>query len=205
MSNYLYFCIIMDGINDYCNSVISATVDSLLKGGVIVYPTDTIWGIGCDATNSEAVQKIFSLKKREPDKSMLILCSDIKMVERYVAPVDATCRQILLESGCPTTLIMPLQCDVLARELVATDNTIGVRIPQMAFCQQLIATLDRPLVSTSANFSGCGSPSCFSDIDPRLIDSADYCVPPSMDSGGVSRPSRIVKRMPDGSLLTIRK
>ena len=128
------------------SSVILETVSELAQGGTILYPTDTIWGLGCDATNADAVEKIYSIKQRDHSKSMLILCSDIDMVERYVAPVSDKVGELLLGSDRPTTVIMPLCKSLLANNLAAADGTVGVRIPKMDFCQQLLRTFERPPV-----------------------------------------------------------
>ena len=205
MSNILYFCkqIIIVMLSQ--SSVILETVSELAQGGTILYPTDTIWGLGCDATNADAVEKIYSIKQRDHSKSMLILCSDIDMVERYVAPVSDKVGELLLGSDRPTTVIMPLCKSLLANNLAAADGTVGVRIPKMDFCQQLLRTFERPIVSTSANLSGCPSPASFVEIDESLKQAVDHCVSQSMEehSGGSS--SQIVKLQQDGSILVLRK
>ena len=187
------------------SSVILETVSELAQGGTILYPTDTIWGLGCDATNADAVEKIYSIKQRDHSKSMLILCSDIDMVERYVAPVSDKVCELLLGRDRPTTVIMPQCKSLLANNLAAADGTVGVRIPKMDFCQQLLRTFERPIVSTSANLSGCPSPASFVEIDESLEQAVDHCVSQSMEehSGGSS--SQIVKLQPDGSILVLRK
>ncbi len=187
------------------SSVILETVSVLVKSGTILYPTDTIWGVGCDATDAAAVEKLYALKHRDHSKSMLILCSDINMVERYVAPVGDKVRELLLGRDRPTTVIMPLRRPLLATNLVAADGTIGVRIPQMDFCQLLLRTFGRPIVSTSANLSGCPSPASFAEIDNALMRAVDYCVPQSMEAHSGGSSSRIVKLQPDGSILVLRQ
>ena len=187
------------------SSVILETVSELAQGRTILYPTDTIWGIGCDATNTTAVDKIYSLKQRDHSKSMLILCADVDMVERYVSSVDDNVRELLLGSSRPTTVIMPLCKSLLAENLSASDGTIGVRIPRMNFCQQLLRTFGRPIVSTSANLSGCPSPASFAEIDISLIRAVDYCVPQSMEEHSAGSSSQIVKLQPDGSISVLRK
>lgn len=187
------------------NIVILDAVEALIKGGTLLYPTDTIWGIGCDATNDDAVDKIYSIKQRDHSKSMLILCADIDMIVRYVSPVSDEVRNLLLCSVRPTTVILPLCKKILASNLVAADGTIGVRVPQMDFCQQLLRSLGKPIVSTSANLSGHSSPTSYSDIENTLKSKVDYCVPPEMETDTGGRSSRIVKLLPDGSLKIIRQ
>lgn len=186
-------------------SVILDTVKALAQGETILYPTDTIWGLGCDATNADAVDKIYALKQRDHSKSMLILCADIEMVCRYVSPVGNDVRDLLLYEEQPTTVIMPLKESLLALNLAAADGTIGVRIPQMDFCQQLLRRFGKPIVSTSANFSGMPSPASFADIDEALRQRVCYCVPSSMEEQIGGHSSRIVKVGDDGEVTVIRK
>lgn len=174
-------------------------------GGTILYPTDTIWGIGCDATNAAAVEKVYSIKGRDHSKSMLILCAGIEMVERYVAEVPPKVRLLLMANERPTTVIMPMSRNLLASNLAAADGTIGVRIPHMEFCQALLTAFGKPLVSTSANLSGHPSPACFGDIDKILLDCADFCVPKEYDTSRETSSSRIVKCLGDGSVTVIRE
>lgn len=185
--------------------IIGICCSQLHYGGTLLYPTDTIWGLGCDATNSAAVEKIYAIKRRDHAKSMLVLCADLDMVARFVADVDASVREMLLGTDRPTTVIMPLQHDLLAGNLAASDGTVGVRIPRMDFCQSLLRRFGKPVVSTSANLSGQPSPSSFSEISPVLIQSVDYCVPEACQMSGSPMPSRIVKLQPDGSFLTLRQ
>ena len=186
-------------------SILSSALATLYRGGTLLYPTDTIWGLGCDATDNAAVEKIYALKQRDHSKSMLVLCADIAMVERFISPVEDDVRSLLLEGNRPTTVIMPLHRALLADNLAASDGTIGVRVPCMEFCQRLLQRLGKPVVSTSANLSGQPSPSSFSEISPILLQSVDYCVPESCHRSGSPVPSRIVKRQPDGSFLTLRQ
>ena len=187
------------------NDFIFAAINTLSKGGTLLYPTDTIWGIGCDATNAYAVEKVYAIKRRDHGKSMLVLCSDIPMVERYIGRVGEREKELLLSHDRPTTLIMPVSKDILADNLCADDGTIGVRLPRMELCQMLLRGLDRPIVSTSANFSGAPSPSCFDDIDQRLLDCVDFCIPASSEESEGAASSRIVKINPDGSITVIRQ
>ena len=185
--------------------IIDKALDHLLHGGVILYPTDTIWGIGCDASNADAVEKIYSIKHRDHSKSMLIL-ADRNSFRTGNTVID----NLLLESSRPTTVIMSL--DLLpdgisiAPNLPADDGTIGVRLPQHPFCQELISRLGRPLVSTSANFSGQPSPTSYEDISDELKSAVDFCVPNTAETAsGGSTGSKIVKVSPNGEVIVIRQ
>lgn len=184
--------------------VLDAVVATLTNGDTLLYPTDTIWGVGCDAANADAVDKIYALKQRDHSKSMLILCSDVAMVERFVGPVSGRVGELLCASARPTTVIMPLCHNLLAGNLVAADGTIGVRIPRMNFCQQLLRTFGRPIVSTSANLSGRPSPASYAEIDEVLKQRVGFCVPPAYEEKSAGQSSRIVKLLSDGKVLVIR-
>lgn len=191
---------------DNCyNDVVHSAVAVLKKGGTLLYPTDTIWGIGCDASNAAAVEKIYAIKERDHNKSMLILCSDMDMVERYVGRVGEASARLLLSSDRPTTVILPLSLSRLADNLTASDGTIGVRIPRMEFCHELLRLFGRPIVSTSANLSGRPSPSGYKNIETELISRVDYCVPSAYErtTDGIS--SRIVKVDAVGNVVVIRE
>ena len=185
------------------NEVHSA-VAALERGDTLLYPTDTIWGVGCDATNVGAVEKVYSIKHRDHSKSMLILCADVEMVERFVSPAGEEVRNLLLYDGRPTTVIMPLESSLMADNLAASDGSIGVRIPQMDFCQSLLQLFGKPVVSTSANFSGRPSPQTYADIEEELKARVDYCVPPEYEQETAGQSSRIVKLLSDGTLSIIR-
>ena len=208
------------------NDIIEHCAEILQRGGLLLYPTDTIWGLGCDARLGHAVEKIYALKRRDPSKSMLVLCADTGMVERHIGPVSDEVSHLLTASERPTTVIMPVRlaatgqdegCDeglsqaaisgpgMLAHNLIAADGTIGVRIPKMEFCQRLLRALDAPIVSTSANISGRPSPTCFADIDKELKATVDYVVPQTMEGNHATAASRIVKIATDGSVITIRE
>lgn len=187
------------------NSIIEKTLACLRKGGVILYPTDTIWGIGCDASNAEAVEKIYSIKRRDHSKSMLILA------DRDTFHTDnATIDRLLLDSTRPTTVIMPVSLLPkginLATNLPARDGTIGVRLPQHDFCLKMIRGLGQPIVSTSANFSGQPSPARYEEIVKELKATVDYCVPNDAETtAGGSCGSKIVKIDESGVIMVIRE
>ena len=179
-------------------------VDALKNGQTILYPTDTIWGIGCNATDSQAVERIYSIKQRDRNKSMLVLCADLGMVRSVAGYIDEDIEELMLNER-PTTVIVPACNGVLAANLPAADGTIGIRIPNNPFCQQLLRLFGKPIVSTSANISNHLSPTCYADIDEGLKKLVDFCLPSWMeDSGSTHRSSRIVKKMPDGTLTVLR-
>ena len=190
----------MNAIND----MIFSTVSALESGGIILYPTDTIWGIGCDATKGDAVEKIYSIKHRDHSKSMLILCANLAMVERYVGRVEGAAKSLMLDSERPTTVILPVEGEGLADNLIASDGTIGVRVPRMDFCQRLLQSFGKPIVSTSANFSGSTSPASFADIDSALAAAVDFVVPQKYELSEQTSSSRIVKMASDGQIVVIR-
>lgn len=177
-------------------------LSALRQGLTLLYPTDTIWGIGCDAANADAVERLYAIKQRDHSKSMLILASEPMLS----SDIPSETLQ-LLYSQRPTTVILPasMLAVPIADNLPAADGTIGVRIPQFAFCQQLLHHLGSPLVSTSANLSGHPSPATYADIDPALKQRIDCCLPdhPSFHHPAAA-PSRIVRLQPDGTLFTLR-
>ena len=176
---------------------------ALRQGLTLLYPTDTIWGIGCDAANPDAVERIYAIKQRDHAKSMLILATEAMLSP--LTPSEAL--QLLLHSPRPTTVILPasMLAVPIAHNLPAADGSVGVRIPQFAFCQQLLHHLGSPLVSTSANLSGRPSPATYADIDPELKQRIDCCLPdhPAFHHPATA-PSRIVRLLPDGTLTTLR-
>ncbi len=203
------------------NDEIQKALEVLRKGGIILYPTDTVWGIGCDATDPEAVAKVYAIKKREDSKSLVLLASDMDMICRYVKEVPEMAVQLVEVNDKPMTIIYPdavagsgpsadgimpkadRRC--LAFNTVAEDGTVGIRIPMMEFCQQLVARLGRPLVSTSANISGGETPKKFAEISDEIKSSVDYMVDPALERGATGRSSSIIKVGLDYSIQIIRK
>ena len=176
---------------------------ALRQGKTLLYPTDTIWGIGCDAANADAIERIYAIKQRDHSKSMLILVN-----EQMLAPhIPSEVRQLLLHSPRPTTVILPVDMLAvpIADNLPAADGTVGVRIPQFFFCQQLLHELGSPLVSTSANLSGHPSPATYADIDSALQQRIDLCLPdhPAFHHPPVA-PSPILRPNPDHSVTILR-
>ena len=176
----------------------------LQEGGIILYSTDTIWGIGCDATNTEAVQKIYRLKQRDEAKSMIILLDTENKLESYVSDVNPLAYDLIEYAENPLTLVMPGAKNV-SPALIAADGSIAIRVTGNQFCQQLIQRLRKPLVSTSANISGKPSPQYFSQIDQDIIDGVDYVVDIDQHSKEIKNPSTIMKLAPDGRLEFIRR
>ena len=179
--------------------------DVLRKGGVILYPTDTVWGLGCDACNSDAVARIFALKKRADSKSLVLLASDLDMIARYVQEIPEMALQLIEVNDRPMTLIYPQACrGALAEGTVAEDGSVGIRIPQSGFCQRLALRLGHLLVSTSANISGQPTPKCFAEIPQEIKGAVDYVVDPSLEAQATGLASQIIKVELDGRVKIIR-
>lgn len=176
----------------------------LRNGGIILYPTDTIWGIGCDATNAEAVKKIYEIKNREDSKSMIILVADERAVLQYVAAPDLSVFDFLEKQTRPTTIIFENAVG-LPGNLIAADGSIALRIVREEFCKHLIKRLTKPVVSTSANISGQASPQNFSDVSNEIKTAVDYVVQWRQDDETPALPSQIIKWNKDGSYVVIRK
>jgi len=183
---------------------IKNSVECLRKGEVILYPTDTIWGIGCDATNSDAVQKIYNIKQRENSKSMLVLVDSISMIERYVEEIPSIAYDILELNEDALTIIYP-KAKNLAPNLIAPDGSIAIRITNEKFSSELIYRFRKPIVSTSANISGTLSPEKFDDIGDEIINLVDYVVDYRQNETKKSKPSGIIKIGIGGEIMVIRK
>jgi len=164
----------------------------LQSGGLILYPSDTIWGIGCDATNSEAVKKVYRLKKRPDQKSMIILVDSEKEISEYVSQPDLEIFNYLKSVKKPTTVIYQGVVG-LAAELINDDGTVAIRICKKEFCNQLVERFGRPIVSTSANISGDPFPKNFSEISAEIKSGVDYVVQYRQDDNSVSEPSTLIK------------
>ena len=180
-------------------------VGVLRAGGIILYPTDTVWGIGCDATNSKAVQKVFALKRRADSKSMLVLLDDADKLERYVDVPDAAWQLLeVSDSSRPLTIIYPNAAGV-APELIAEDGSLGIRITHEAFSQALCAQLGRPLVSTSANISGEPAAAFFGQISEEIKAGVDYVCRYRQEDNTPKQPSSIIKIEKDNRFVIIRQ
>jgi L-threonylcarbamoyladenylate synthase len=183
---------------------ITASLEVLRSGGLILYPTDTIWGIGCDATDEAAVKRIFALKQRPEQKSLVVLLADVRDLLKYVASPSPDIADIIAGFDRPTTVIYEGALG-LAPSVINEDGTIAIRIVQEPFCRHLVKRLRKPLISTSANISGFPSPVSFADIDPAIKSGVDYAVKYRQDEVTSSSPSRIIKLGKDGSVQVIRE
>lgn len=204
------------------NEEIAKALEVLRKGGVILYPTDTVWGIGCDATDPAAVAKVYEIKHRADSKSLVLLASDMDMVCRYVKEIPEMAVQLVEVNDKPMTIIYPdavagpepaadsqelpkADRHCLAFNTVAEDGTVGIRVPMMDFCRQLVARFGRPIVSTSANISGEPTPKKFAEIPEQIRGTVDYIVDPLLEKGSTGRSSSIIKVGLDYSVEIIRK
>lgn len=183
---------------------IKKAVEVLKNGGVILYPTDTIWGIGCDATNPEAVARIYKIKQREDSKSMLVLMENPALLERYVNDVPEIAWDLVEISTTPLTVIYP-GAKNLANNLIAEDGSIGIRFTKEEFTTKLLQRFRRPIVSTSANISGQKSPAFFDEISEEIKSQVDYIVEYRQDDINPAQPSSIIKLWPGGRIDIIRK
>lgn len=174
------------------------------QGGIILYPTDTIWGIGCDAANTEAVKRIFALKQRDEAKSMIILLDTDNKLQSYIQDVPELAYNLIEYAEKPLTLVMPGAKNI-SPALIAADGSVGIRVTSHPFCQQLIQRLRRPLVSTSANISGQPSPQYFGQISEDIISGVDYVVDLEQHSMEVKSPSTIMRLEPSGKFEFLRK
>ena len=201
-------------------AVLSEALETLRRGGVILYPTDTIWGIGCDATDPDAVRRVYEIKRRPDAKSLVLLASDLDMVARYIQKIPDIAIDLVEVNDKPMTIIYPgAVCTTapsegqapekdrwhLAYNTVAEDGSVGIRIPMMDFCRELVRRLGRPLVSTSANISGEPSPKAFADIPEEIRSAVDYVVPPSLERESTGLASQIIKLGLDGEVEIIRR
>ena len=176
--------------------VLKEALAALRAGGVILYPTDTVWGIGCDATNAEAVSRVYAIKRRSEAKSLVLLASDLDMVARYVKAVPNIAIDLVEVNDRPMTLIYPgaiVGAYGLAENAVAEDGSVGMRIPLPGFWRDLVARLGRPLVSTAANVSGEATPRRFAEIPEEIRSAVDYVVPAALERGATGTASQIIK------------
>ena len=178
-------------------------VEVLRQGGVILYPTDTIWGLGCDATNPDAVQKIFGIKQREDSKSMLVLIENQNMLNSFVREVPEVAWQLIEVADKPLTIIYP-GAKNLAHNLIASDGSIGIRVTSELFTEHLIQRFRRPIVSTSANLAGKPAPQNFDEISDEILSAADYVVQYRQDEKIRTSPSSIIKLGTGGQIEIIR-
>ena len=185
-------------------NAIEQAVKILKDGGVILYPTDTVWGLGCDATNAVAVEKIYKIKKREDNKSLIILVDGEDMLCRYIKEIPQVALQLIEIADQPLTIIYPGAIG-LAKNVIAEDNTVGIRIPHHNFCLQIIHRFNRPIISTSANISGEKAPSHFINISEYIKSAADWVADPAFEADSTGKPSSIIKLGLGGEVQIIRK
>ena len=204
---------------DEIEKVLTEAVQTLRQGGVILYPTDTIWGLGCDATNPEAVKRIYEIKRRDDSKSLVLLACDLDQIARYVKEIPPMAIDLVEVNDKPMTLIYPGALTYpapadgeapkadkyhLAYNAVAADGTVGIRIPLMDFCKRMAEKLSRPVVSTSANISGQPSPKKFKNISEEIVEAVDYVVDARLEAGASGVASQIIKIGLDGEVEIIR-
>jgi len=175
----------------------------LQAGKVLLYPTDTVWGIGCDATNEEAIMKIYHIKQRDEKKSMIILLDSAERLPMYVKKIPLVAWDLIPHISRPTTFIYPTAQNLPAK-LVHNDGTIAIRIVQQEFCRRLIRALGKPIISTSANIASQPTPQTFGDISPEVIQQMDYVVPQAYASSYDYKPSRLIKFLDDYNFTVIR-
>lgn len=202
---------------------VAAALDAALKvlkeGGVILYPTDTVWGIGCDATDPEAVKRVYDIKHRSDSKSLVLLASNLDMVAKYIKQIPDIAIDLVEVNDKPMTIVYPgAVCYAapaegeaaksdryhLAYNTVAEDGSVGIRIPMMDFCVELIRKFGRPIVSTSANISGEPTPEDFSEVSPEIRSAVDHIVEPALEAGATGLASQIIKLEVDGQVKIIR-
>ena len=182
---------------------IRKAVEVLRKGGVILYPTDTVWGIGCDATNSEAVKRVYDIKQRDDSKALICLVDSDARLQRYIRKVPDVAWQLLDCCDKPTTVILDGAVN-LAENLIAEDGSVGIRITQEPFSKELCFRFQKALVSTSANISGEPAAQNYPDIDPKIIEAVDYVCWSRRQEHKPHKPSSIIKLTEDGQVTIIR-
>ena len=200
--------------------IYAETLKVLREGGIILYPTDTVWGLGCDATDPAAVARIYDIKRRNDSKALVLLADSLDRVGRYVREIPDIAIQLVEVNDRPMTLIYPgalagkapaegekpvADKHFLAYNAVAEDGSVGIRIPMSEFCRNLCYKLGRPLVSTSANISGAPTPKKFADIAPEIREAVDYIVEPSLEKDATGLSSQILKVGLGGEIEIIRK
>ena len=173
------------------------------QGGVILYPTDTIWGLGCDATNSVAVERIYKIKQRQDSKALIVLANTEAMIANHVSEVPEVAWDIIELATSPTTIVFD-QGRNLAPNLLAEDGSVGIRLSREEFSSQLCFHLRKPIVSTSANISGTPAPRIFSEIDEEILRSVDYVVRYRQDDTVAAAPSSIIRLGRGGEVKIIR-
>lgn len=183
---------------------LNKALETLKNGGLILYPTDTIWGIGCDATNKEAVEKIFALKGRDKSKSLIILLHNDNQLASYVNDIPEVAYELIEYADRPLTIVYS-KAKNLAENAIADDGSVGIRIVRHPFCEQLLQRFRKPIISTSANISGDVSPSSFHDISEQIRSGVDYVVEYGQQEKGDGKSSTVMKLDPSGKFEFLRK
>ena len=183
---------------------VDEAVRVLREGGIILYPTDTVWGLGCDATNAEAVDRIYRLKRSENKKSMLVLCASADMVVRYVNRAPGIAFEVMDMATSPLTLILPGATGVAAN-LIPDEGTLGIRVPDHEFCRRMLRALQRPVVSTPANISGEATPAGLQEVSREIIDGVDFVVNPRFEGKPTRKASSIIAFGEGGEVRIIRE
>lgn len=177
----------------------------LYNGGIILYPTDTIWGLGCDATNPQAVDSIFKIKQRTDSKSLIVLLSNINSINRYIDSPPQVALDIIEMATKPTTIIFCGAKNIAQNAINKADNTIAIRIPNDPFCQKLLMQFRKPIISTSANISGQPAPENFAQITSQITQNVDYIVKHRQNEPAKAKPSSIIKINNDNTFTIIRQ
>lgn len=183
---------------------INKALEVLKSGGVILYPTDTIWGLGCDATNPEAVDKLLKIKNRPAEKSLIVLLDVDSKLQSYVSEIPEVAYELIEYAENPLTIIFS-GAKNLAQNVINADGSVGIRVVKHDFCTPLIQRFRKPIVSTSANLSGAPSPKFFDDLDPQLVEAVDYVVDFEQEKRENKKPSTIMKLSPGGQFEFIRR
>ncbi|GET44764.1 L-threonylcarbamoyladenylate synthase [Capnocytophaga felis] len=185
------------------DSDIKKSTETLINEGVILYPTDTVWGLGCDATNVTAVSKIFGIKQRNESKSLIILVDSVEMLQKYISEIPNFVLNFLKTVQNPTTIIYSNPKN-LAKNVISSENTVAIRLIQDDFCQKLIQNFGKPIVSTSANISGEPTPHIFSDVNSYIIEKCDYVVKHRQNDTEKRNPSQLVRFDSEGNIEFLR-
>ncbi|MCM1138826.1 MAG: L-threonylcarbamoyladenylate synthase [Duncaniella sp.] len=183
---------------------VMTAVTVMKNGGVILYPTDTVWGIGCDATCQEAVSRVYRIKHRADSKALILLVDSVPSIEKIVGAISGEYRNFISSTERPTTIIFP-KCHGVASNLIAEDGSVGVRVTTERYSKELCSRMGGPIVSTSANISGEPSASTFAEISQEIISAVDYVAKYRQDDDKMSVPSRIIKIESDGKIDIIRE
>lgn len=185
------------------HEIVLDCIQTLKRGGIILYPTDTVWGIGCDATNANAIDQLYALKKCAESKAMICLVNDFKMLQQYVEEIPEMAYDILKYSNKPTTIVYPNAIRV-AENVIAEDGSLGIRVVRSGFISMLLKKYKKPIVSTSANISGEPIPENFRQIKDELKKMVDFIVPQYLEEKN-TKPSTLIKLELDGRVQILRK